>query len=225
MSQPSSVISLAPTLPFNDDALEPHLSREAIRAHFGGFHRRQADRLRDLVQGTEYEKATLDELMHPPTPRTIRDTAMQVWNHAFLWESLAPSSAPSDTVSLPVEIGRLLTQRFGGLDDFKREFRRRVYRIQGSGWIWLVLDSNGSATILLLRDEANPRAFGYEPLLGCDLWEHAYYLDHRDDRDAYVAAWWNIVDWRFVDDRLKEHRTRRRDPPTDQTSTVSSFAV
>jgi Fe-Mn family superoxide dismutase len=195
-------MTYSPDLPFEEDALEPALSAATVHAHFLGYHCTPAKHLVELVRGSEYQDVSLEKLIDAPVPRTIRTPATQIWNHRFLWNTLRPPQGGP----LPSDIQELLVNRFGGLREFQREFHERAHKIVGSGWLWLVLDPSGCATILLLGNAANPLSFGYQPLLGCDLWEHAYYLDYNDDRDAYLAAWWKLVNWNFVNERLKTCR-------------------
>jgi Fe-Mn family superoxide dismutase len=197
-----------PSLPYSESALEPCLSRQNLHAHYDGFLRRVVVQLEELLRNTAFADQPLEALVQAAAPRAIRDAATQVYNHELLWNSLRPPPAAERLNEPSPDVARLLTARFASLDAFREQFERRARSIVGSGWIWLVLDPNANATILVLGNAGNPLSLGYEPLLGCDLWEHAYYMDYGSDRGAYLQAWWSLVNWDFVASRLAQARRR-----------------
>lgn len=186
-----------PDLPYALDALEPYLSRETLWYHWGHHHRGYVNRLNDLVRGTDCEGEPLDALIRHATG-AIFNNAAQVWNHTFYWRCLAPQGRHRPH-------GRLadaLAERFGSFEVFKERFARTAHGKFGSGWVWLA--RNGEATLVVeaTDDADNPLSEGHTPLLTCDVWEHAYYIDYRNDRASYVDAFWHIVDWDVVERNL-----------------------
>jgi Fe-Mn family superoxide dismutase len=183
-----------PDLPYSLGALEPYVSGETLEYHWGKHHRGYVNRLNDLVRGTDLAGQPLDELVKQAKGATFNNAA-QAWNHAFYWKCLTPHgpSRPSSRVAAAIE------KRFGSFESFKGLFARTATGKFGSGWIWLVRNAEGTLFVEATDDAGNPLADGRTPLLTCDVWEHAYYLDYRNDRAAYVDAFWRIADWDFVE--------------------------
>ncbi len=189
-TQPRAAITL-PALPYPRDALEPHMSRETLDFHYGRHHKAYVDKVNALIAGTQFESASLEELVTQATGAMFNNAA-QVWNHTFFWNCLSPRhTAPGK------ELTRALAS-FGGLESFQKQFDKAAIEVFGSGWAWLVRDSGGKLRIVTTGNANTPARDGHTPLLTCDMWEHAYYIDHRNDRGAYMKSYWPLVNWEFV---------------------------
>ena len=182
-----------PELPYRKDALEPHISRETIDYHYGKHHASYVDKLNRQIEGTEFESATLEEIVSKASG-DIFNNAAQVWNHNFYWRCLSPEGGGQPTGKLAQEIAK----EFNTFDEFKETFNAAAKGNFGSGWTWLTKDSSGRLEIVNTDDAGNPMTDGQQPLLTCDVWEHAYYIDYRNQRGEYLDAFWKLVNWDFV---------------------------
>ncbi|HEX7028926.1 MAG TPA: superoxide dismutase [Gammaproteobacteria bacterium] len=181
-----------PPLPFEPNALEPYISRETLEYHYGKHHRAYVNKLNDAIAGTPLENLSLEGIIKAETG-AIFNNAAQVWNHNFYWNCLSPqSSAPA--VKLLAAIDRV----FGSLEKFQEQFKSAALRNFGSGWTWLVRKPDGRLAIENTDDADTPVRGNNTPLLTCDVWEHAYYIDYRNDRGGYMDNFWKIVNWSFV---------------------------
>ena len=188
-----------PTLPFANNALEPYVSAETIDFHYGRHHQTYVDNLNKLVVGTEFAKKTLAEIVKA-SAGGIFNNAAQVWNHTFYWNCLqAPTSGKPGE-----ELAALLGKNFGSVEKFKEEFTKIALGLFGSGWVWLIKDDN-NLLITPTNNAGNPLTTGHIPLLTCDVWEHAYYIDYRNARAKYLESFWQIVNWDFVNNNLHGH--------------------
>jgi len=188
-----------PPLPYSADALEPHISAETLEYHHGKHHQKYVDTLNSLVEGTEYADMVLENVIVKAHPGPLLNNAAQVWNHTFYWNCLGPAgknSKPRD------QLDKAISDYFGSLDEFKRQFNEKAAGLFGSGWTWLVRKSDGSLAIEALGNAGNPLTSGHVPLLTCDVWEHAYYIDYRNARPKYLESFWNVVNWEQVVDNL-----------------------
>ena len=187
-------------LPFLREGLEPYMSRETIDYHYGQHHAAYVKKLNELIQETPYAKnADLDEIVRKSTGALFNNAA-QVWNHNFFWHCLT-----SDSKGYPEKaLGNAIDETFGSFKHFKEEFKNKAVGLFGSGWVWLVADGEGKLSIVQTRNAENPIVAGYRPLLVCDVWEHAYYIDKRNLRGAYVDDFWNLVNWDFVAQKFAE---------------------
>lgn len=190
-----------PQLPYAMDALQPFISKQTIEFHYGKHHQTYVDNLNKLVEGTEFENSSLEEMIRRSSGG-IFNNAAQVWNHTFYWESLTPASAGVPQGVLAAEIDR----QFGSFEDFRQKFTQAALTLFGSGWVWLAKDDKGTLEILQTSNADNPLRTGRIPLLTCDVWEHAYYLDKQNRRAAYVEDFWKIVDWNRVSLRMEGGR-------------------
>ena len=182
-----------PELPFALDALEPRLSAETLEFHWGKHHRGYVTKLNELIQGTEFEELALEEIVRRSSG-AIFNNAAQAWNHAFYWQCLAPNSRQRPSGKL----AKAIDTRFGSLGSFKERFTQVAVDTFGSGWVWLTLDRDGSISVGSTSNADTPiRKHGF-PLFTCDVWEHAYYIDYRNERLKYVQALWEIANWDFV---------------------------
>jgi Fe-Mn family superoxide dismutase len=193
-----------PDLPFSGDALEPLLSAETLEFHHGKHHRGYVEKLNALVAGTPFAEAPLEETVRRSTG-TILDIAAQHYNHSFYWNCLAPGGAAEPTGAL----ARAIDAAFGSFAGFRERFTERALSLFGSGWCWLVLKQDGRLQVEPLSNAGCPIRAGDVPLLTCDVWEHAYYIDYRNDRARYVEAFWQLVHWRFVEERHHAAATQR----------------
>jgi len=190
MATTQSAIALPP-LPYAKDALEPYMSGETLDYHYGKHHKGYVDKLNSLISGTEFGDASLEELV-AESAGEIFNNAAQVWNHTFFWNCLSPRrQSPGKEVSKALEA-------LGGFESLQTQFDKAASGLFGSGWTWLVKDARGSLKIMTTSNANTPVREGHVALLTCDLWEHAYYIDHRNDRAAYLKSFWPLVNWEFV---------------------------
>jgi len=182
-----------PALPYAKDALAPVISAETIDFHYGKHHQAYVTNLNNLVPGTEFENATLEEIVMK-SEGGIFNNAAQVWNHTFYWNGLSPEGGGEPTGAL----GEAIRNAFGSFDEFKAAFIKSGIGNFGSGWTWLVKNSDGSVEIVNTSNAANPMRNGKKPLLTIDVWEHAYYIDYRNARPKYLDEIWSLVNWDFV---------------------------
>lgn len=182
-----------PALPYAMDALVPYISRETLEYHYGKHHQTYVTNLNNLIKGTEFENATLEEIIKKSSGG-IFNNAAQVWNHTFYWNGLKPNGGGLPTGALADGISR----KWGSFDDFKKAFSASCLGNFGSGWTWLVKKADGSLDIVNTSNAATPLSGADKPLLTCDVWEHAYYIDYRNVRAKYVENFWSLVNWDFA---------------------------
>lgn len=186
-----------PELPYSMDALQPYLSAETLEFHYGKHHNTYVTNLNKLVEGTKHAEATLETLIKT-TDGGIFNNAAQVWNHTFYWNCLAPKAGGEPKGKL----ADMITKQWGSFAAFKEKFSAAAVGQFGSGWAWLVLNSDGTLAIEQTGNAGNPMTKGQKPLMTCDVWEHAYYIDYRNARPKYVENFWNMVNWKFVESQL-----------------------
>ena len=184
-------------LPYAKDALEPVISAETIEYHYGKHHQKYVDTLNTLIKGTTLENSSLNDIIQNSDGPTFNNAA-QVFNHNFYWLGLSPIKT-----QLSKELQEMLEKEFGTLEGFKEEFIANATKNFGSGWTWLVL-KDGKLEIMNTGNADNPIAHGVVPLLTCDVWEHAYYIDYRNARPEYLLKWWEIINWEFVSTNLNK---------------------
>jgi Fe-Mn family superoxide dismutase len=188
-----------PQLPYPIDALEPHISAETLEFHHGRHHKAYVDRLNALVKDSDLASMSLEQLITASGRQIVRNSsdifnnAAQVWNHGFFWKCLTPDPTPPRGV-----LRRALESRFGSVDALQTQFKSAALATFGSGWVWLVKGDDEAIEIVSTSNAGNPLLNGKRPLLTCDVWEHAYYIDYRNARAEYVDAFWQIVNWDFV---------------------------
>ncbi len=182
-----------PELPYEKNALEPHISAETLEFHYGKHHATYVDKLNGLIAGSEFESASLEEIIQKSSG-PIFNNAAQVWNHTFYWNGLSPNGGGEPDG----ELSRAIEASFGDFATFKQQFTDSAINNFGSGWTWLVKNSSGDLEIINTGNAANPMTEGMKPLLTCDVWEHAYYIDYRNARPQYLEAFWQLVNWEFV---------------------------
>lgn len=182
-----------PALPYELNALEPHISKETLEYHYGKHHQAYVTNLNNLVPGTEYEGMSLEDIIMKASGGVFNNAA-QVYNHTFYWHCLSPNGGGEPTGPLADAIN----QAFGSFADFKEQFSKTAVTTFGSGWAWLVKNSDGKLAIVSTANAGTPMTDGQTALLTCDVWEHAYYIDYRNARPKYVETFWNLVNWDFV---------------------------
>ena len=190
---------ILPPLPFATDALEPFISKETVDFHYNKHHKGYVDKLNRLLPNTPWENSTLDEIVHETFKKEQRifNQAAQVWNHTFYWNSLTPPQEGGDNIPNR-SLADAIDRDFGSLQTFKETFNMAALDLFGSGWTWLVADANGKLSILPTRNAETPLSFGLTPLLTCDVWEHAYYIDYRNVRSEYLKNVWQIFNWEYA---------------------------
>ena len=182
-----------PELPFAPDALAPHISEETLSYHYGKHHRAYVDKLNALTQDSPLAEQTLEELIQT-SEGPVFNNAAQVWNHTFYWQGLSPhgGGAPSGSLAAAID------QAFGSFAAFQEAFTQKALTQFGSGWAWLTKDPQGALALVSTSNAGNPLRDGHTPLLTCDVWEHAYYVDTRNNRGQYLKNFWALVHWDFV---------------------------
>ncbi len=183
-----------PELPYAKDALAPHISAETLEYHYGKHHKAYVDTLNKLLPGTEFEDASLEEIIKKAPAGKLFNQAAQVWNHTFYWNSMSPDGGKDPGGDL----GNAIKSAFGSADDMRQQFNDKAVGNFGSGWTWLVTKSDGKLEIVNTDDAGNPLQDDLKPILTCDVWEHAYYIDYRNARPKYLENFWQVVNWDFV---------------------------
>lgn len=187
-----------PELPYSKDALTPHISAETLEFHYGKHHKAYVDNLNKLVPGTEFEGKSLEEIIMKSSGPVFNNAA-QVWNHTFFWNCMTPNGGGDPSGELADAIKR----DFGSVQAFKEKFADASVKQFGSGWGWLVKRKDGKLDVVSTSNAQNPMTEGHKPLLTLDVWEHAYYIDYRNRRPDFANAFWNIVNWKFVEQNFK----------------------
>ena len=186
-----------PVLPYALDALAPHLSKETLEYHYGKHHQTYITNLNNQIKGTEFENADLEEIVKKSSGGLFNNAA-QTWNHTFYWLSLTPNGQGKPAG----ELAAAIDAKWGSFDAFKAEFDKVAAGTFGSGWAWLVKKADGSLDLVSTSNAATPLTTDAVPLLTCDVWEHAYYIDYRNSRPNYLGGFWNIVNWDEVAKRF-----------------------
>jgi len=182
-----------PALPYAKNALAPHISEETLEFHYGKHHQTYVTNLNNLVPGTDLEGLSVEELVMKASGGVFNNAA-QVWNHTFYWNSLSPNGGGE----ADGELAAAINAKFGSFAEFKEAFTKCAVTTFGSGWAWLVKNADGSLELVSSSNAACPLTAGQTPLLTCDVWEHAYYIDYRNARPKYLEAFWSLVNWEFA---------------------------
>jgi len=186
-----------PELPYAIDALEPQISKETLEYHYGKHHATYVAKLNPLIEGTDLADADLETIIKN-SEGGVFNNAAQVWNHTFYWNCLNPNGGSE--ASGPV--AEAINSVFGSFDAFKEQFTNSAVNNFGSGWTWLVKNTDGSVAIVNTSNAGTPLTTDAKPLLTVDVWEHAYYIDYRNARPAYMEAFWSLVNWDFVNENF-----------------------
>jgi Fe-Mn family superoxide dismutase len=191
-----------PPLPYALDALQPHISKETLEFHYGKHHQAYVDNLNKFVAAdSSLQEKSLEEIIKAAAAGPVFNNAAQVWNHTFYWHSMSPNGGGKPTGPIAEAIDR----DFGNFDEFKKQFSAKATSAFGSGWAFLVKDSANKLKIVECHDAMTPLKDGSgKPILTCDVWEHAYYIDVRNARAKYVESWWNLINWEFANKNYTE---------------------
>lgn len=186
-----------PELPYALDALEPYISEKTLEFHYGKHHQAYVNNVNALIKGTEFENATLEEII-VKTDGGIFNNGAQVWNHTFYFTQFCAEGCdePKDKLKAAIEA------RFGSVEGFKEEFSKAAATLFGSGWAWLVVAEDGKLEIVQTSNAGNPLKINKKPILTCDVWEHAYYIDKKNARPKYIEDFWKILDWKIISERF-----------------------
>ena len=187
-----------PALPYDKSALQPHISAETLEFHHDKHHATYVANLNKLIAGTEFADMSLEDIVLKAPAGGVFNNAAQVWNHTFYFNCMAPDAGGEPTGA----VADAINSAFGSFADFKEKFSTSAATNFGSGWTWLVKNADGSVEIVNTSNAGCPLTDGKTPLLTIDVWEHAYYIDKRNARPAYVESWWNLVNWDFVAKQL-----------------------
>jgi Fe-Mn family superoxide dismutase len=187
-----------PKLAYALDALEPYISEETLNFHYGKHHASYVKKLNNMVKGTDFESMTLEQVIMKSEGGMFNNAA-QIWNHTFYFNGFSPNGGGEPTG----ELAEKITNKFGSFAEFKEKFTTTAMTTFGSGWAWLVQDENGELVITNSFNAGTPMTDGLHALLTCDVWEHAYYVDTRNDRGAYLKNFWNLVNWDRVAELMK----------------------
>jgi superoxide dismutase, Fe-Mn family len=189
-----------PDLPYAYDALEPHIDEETMRIHHDKHHQAYVDKANGALEGTEWADKDVDEVLKNlsslPAEKqgAVRNNAGGHANHTLFWQMMSPDGGGEPSG----ELADAINGAFGSFDAFKEEFKNAGIARFGSGWAWLVKDASGNLAVVSTANQDSPVSDGQTPLLGCDVWEHAYYLKYQNKRPAYLDAFWNVVNWDYV---------------------------
>ncbi len=182
-----------PELAYARDSLTPHISAETIEYHYGKHHKTYVDNINKLIVGTEFENMSLEDIVKKSTGGIFNNSA-QIWNHTFYWNCLSPNGGGEPSG----ELASAISNSFVSFAEFKEQFTKAAVTLFGSGWAWLVKNTDGRLSIETASNAGTPLKESKNVLLTCDVWEHAYYIDYRNARAKYVDAFWNLVNWDFV---------------------------
>jgi Fe-Mn family superoxide dismutase len=199
------MIHTLPPLPYAADALEPKMSQETIGYHYGKHAKAYVDKLNSLIKDTPYESMSLEDII-VKADGAIFNNAAQVWNHVFFFNTLTP-----EPVKMPEDLEQAIADDFGSEENFKEEMKIATLSLFGSGWVWLAEDQEGRLHITSESNAGNPMKKGLKPLMAIDVWEHAYYIDHRNRRADFFESIWELTDWNIVGLRLKDKSAKDND--------------
>lgn len=193
---------LLPELKYSYDALEPHIDQLTMETHHSKHHQAYVDNLNKALEGHEkYQEMEIEDILKsldelPENIRTaVRNNGGGHYNHAMFWDIMSPNGGGKPEG----ELGKKIDEYLGGFEKFKEDFKKAALGQFGSGWAWLVID-NGKLAIVPTANQDNPISQGKIPLLGIDVWEHAYYLKYKNKRADYIDSWWNVVDWKKIEE-------------------------
>jgi Fe-Mn family superoxide dismutase len=184
-------------LPYPMDALEPDISQETLEYHYGKHHAKYVDKLNNLIQDSGYADLSLEDIIRTASGAVFNNAA-QVWNHTFYWHCLSPDGGGTPDKQVAIAIQR----EFSSFEAFREDFTNAATGLFGSGWVWLARQPNGQLAITATQNAETPLREGAVPLLTCDVWEHAYYIDYRNSRPQYLEAFWKHVNWDFVNQQF-----------------------
>jgi Fe-Mn family superoxide dismutase len=193
-----------PDLPYAYDALEPHIDEATMRVHHDKHHQAYVDKANAALEGTQWADSDVEDVLESladlPADKQgpVRNNAGGHYNHSLFWQMMSPDGGGEPGG----ELGEAITSAFGSFDAFKEEFKNAGIGQFGSGWAWLVKDASGNLAVTKTANQDSPISDGQMPLLGADVWEHAYYLKYQNKRPAYLDAFWNVVNWDYVAEKF-----------------------
>ncbi len=187
-----------PELPFDKEALAPHISAETLEYHHGKHHLAYVNNLNNLIAGTEFEGKSLEDIIRT-SQGGIFNNAAQVYNHTFFWNCLSPNGGGAPKGKIAEEINKA----FGSFDEFKTKFSNSAATLFGAGWAWLIKNKDGKLEIVQKSNAGTPLTDGTTPILTIDVWEHAYYIDYRNARPKFIEHFWELLNWDFAESNLK----------------------
>jgi len=186
-----------PKLLYSTSSLEPFLSSETFDYHYGKHHKMYVDNTNLMIRGTQLKNSSLEEIILL-SDGSLCANASQAWNHAFFWHCMRPELDRSEHPRLPVKLEQAIHSSFQSLKNFQDLFTDAVMKLFGSGWVWLVMDSSHKLKIFSLPNAESPLKSGLIPILTCDVWEHSYYIDYRNNRRKYVESFMKVINWSFA---------------------------
>lgn len=196
-----------PDLPYGSNALEPHIDAKTMEIHHGKHHAGYVSKLNAAIEGNpELADMDIEEILKllnkvPENIRTaVRNNGGGHYNHSIFWTIMGPNGGGQPSGDL----ASALSDTFGSFDKFKEEFANTAATRFGSGWAWLIMDNNGNLSVMSTPNQDNPISQGFKPVMGIDVWEHAYYLKYQNKRPDYIQAWWNVVNWDAVAERYEK---------------------
>ena len=198
-----------PNLPYPSNALEPNIDQQTMEIHHGRHHKGYTDNLNKAIQGTDMENKSIEEILKNVSGNNaVRNNGGGYYNHNLFWAVMSPKGGGQPTGA----VAEAINKKFGSFDKFKEEFSNAAATRFGSGWAWLIVTNNGEVDVTSTQNQDNPLMDVAEkkgtPILGLDVWEHAYYLKYQNKRVDYVGNWWNVVNWEEVNRRYEQARNR-----------------
>jgi len=191
---------ILPELPYALDGLAPVLSEETLSYHYGKHHAAYINNLNGLIAGTDFENMPIEDIVARADAGPLFNNSAQAYNHTFYWYGMAPAKGGDNTPT--DQVNEALKEAFGDFESFKTQFSDIAAKHFGSGWAWLLKNKDGKIEMKGMHDADTPIKDGDTPLLALDVWEHAYYLDYQNKRPDYISAFWQLVDWEFVEKQL-----------------------
>lgn len=188
-----------PKLPYRLDQLAPTISKETMDLHYNKHHKGYFDNLNKIIEYTKYQKMELSEIVKKAPPGPMFNNAGQAINHNYFWECMTPNCSEDD---IDTRLLQAIEQKFDSLDGFKQKFKDTGTKLFGSGWVWLVKTNDQTLRIQQFKNGDTPLRHGLTPVLPCDVWEHAFYLDYKNDKGAYLDNFWNVVNWKQVSENF-----------------------
>ncbi|WP_026135475.1 superoxide dismutase [Nafulsella turpanensis] len=194
-----------PSLPYASDALEPHIDKQTMEIHHGKHHKAYTDKLNAAIEGSDMANKSIEEILKNVKGNTaVRNNGGGYYNHNLFWSVMGPNAGGQPSGALAEAINK----KFGSFDKFKEEFANAAATRFGSGWAWLIVKDNGEVAVTSTANQDNPLMDVAEekgtPILGLDVWEHAYYLKYQNKRPDYISAFWNVVNWDAVSKRYEQ---------------------